>query len=163
MGTKGLNSRYIGILGRFYLSPAFRIVPWEGDKRGQNDAKALCMGGLRGQILSQDLYVILFLSIGQKRRIMIKYKMEDEEMVRIDVNVSDSTKNRLVQYAKERGISQGDVVEDALKNFFERLDRKHSAPDLVLDRMNTLIMSVMQLNMATGQILDKLDQMGGED
>ena len=45
MGTKGLNSRYIGILGRFYLSPAFRIVPWEGDKRGQNDAKALCMGG----------------------------------------------------------------------------------------------------------------------
>ena len=94
---------------------------------------------------------------------MIKYKMEDGEMVRIDVNVSDSTKNRLVQYAKERGISQGDVVEDALKNFFERLDRKHSAPDLVLDRMNTLIMSVMQLNMATGQILDKLDQMGGED
>ena len=48
MGTKGLNSRYIGILGRFYLSPAFRIVPWEGDKRGQNDAKALCMGGVEG-------------------------------------------------------------------------------------------------------------------
>lgn len=78
------------------------------------------------------------------------------KMQRINVPLTDSTKNRLVQYAKERGISQGDVVEDALKNFFERADRKHSAPDLVLDRVNTLIMSVMQLNMATGQTMDKV-------
>lgn len=83
-------------------------------------------------------------------------------MERINVAVSESTKNRLVKYAESRGVSQGDIVEDALKNFFERLDREHSAPDLVLDRMNTLTMSVMQLNMAVGKILDKLDTMDGD-
>lgn len=83
-------------------------------------------------------------------------------MERINVAVSESTKSRLVKYAESRGVSQGDVVEDALKNFFERLDREHSAPDLVLDRMNTLTMSVMQLNMAAGKILDKLDAMDGD-
>lgn len=81
------------------------------------------------------------------------------KMQRINVPVSDSTKNRLVEYATQRGISQGDVVEDALKNFFERMDRKNSAPDLVLDRINTLVMSVMQLNMAAGQTLDKVTHM----
>lgn len=78
-------------------------------------------------------------------------------MARLHINVSDSTKQRLVEYAEDRNINQGDVVEDALKNFFERLDRKNSAPDLVLDRINTLTMSVMQLNMAVGEIKDKID------
>lgn len=83
-------------------------------------------------------------------------------MARLDANISDSTKRRLMEYAKDRGVPYGSVVEDALKNFFERVDRKHSAPDLVLDRMNTLTMSVMQLNMAVGQVLDRLDMMGGD-
>lgn len=83
-------------------------------------------------------------------------------MSRINVNITESSKARLVEYAESRGVSQGDVVEDALKNFFERLDRKHSAPDLVLERMNTMIMSVMQLNMAVGEMNDKLDRMGGD-
>lgn len=83
-------------------------------------------------------------------------------MARINVTISDSARNRLIEYAKERGVSQGDVVEDALKNLFERLDRKHSAPDLVLDRINMLSMSIMQLNMAVGEMKDKLDMMGGD-
>lgn len=83
-------------------------------------------------------------------------------MARINVTISESSKNRLVEYAKDRDVSQGDVVEDALKNFFERMDRKHSAPDLVLDRLNTLAMSVMQQNMVLGEIMDKLNQMGGD-
>lgn len=80
-------------------------------------------------------------------------------MARMNVIISDSTKNRLSEYANDRGVSQGDVVEDALKNFFERLDRKNSAPDLVLDRINTLTMSIMQLNMAVGEMKDRLDMM----
>lgn len=84
-------------------------------------------------------------------------------MERINVTISESAKNRLVKYANDRNVSQGDVVDDALKNFFERLDRAQSAPDLVLDRLNTLTMSMMQLNMAVGLIMDRLEQMGGED
>lgn len=83
-------------------------------------------------------------------------------MERVNVAISESSKSRLVRYAESRGVSQGDVVEDALKNFFERLDREHSAPDLVLDRMNTLVMSVMQLNMAVGEMNDKIDRMAAD-
>lgn len=83
-------------------------------------------------------------------------------MARLNVAISDSSKSRLDQYAKDRDVSQGDVVDDALKNFFERLDRQHSAPDLVLDRINMLAMSVMQLNMAVGKMMDKLDMIGGD-
>lgn len=83
-------------------------------------------------------------------------------MARLHINVSDSTKQRLVEYAEDRNVNQGDVVEDALKNFFERLDRKNSAPDLVLDRINTLTMSVMQLNMVVGEIKDKIDYLTDE-
>lgn len=86
-----------------------------------------------------------------------------QKVSRINVTISESSKNRLMQYAADRNVSQGDVVEDALKNFFERLDRKHSAPDLVLDRLNTLTMSIMQLNMAVGQIMDKLNGMDGDE
>lgn len=84
-------------------------------------------------------------------------------MARINVNISESSRNRLVEYAASRDVSQGDVVEDALKNFFERLDRKNSAPDLVLDRINSLALSVMQLNMAVGEMKDKLDMMIGDE
>lgn len=84
------------------------------------------------------------------------------EVARLNVAISDSVKSRLDEYAKERDVSQGDVTDDALRNFFEHLDRKHSAPDLVLDRINTLIMSVMQLNMAVGEIRDKIDMMEGD-
>ena len=80
-------------------------------------------------------------------------------MERLHVSISEAMKRRLEEYADSRDLTQGDVVDDALKNFFERLDRKNSAPDLVLDRLNTLTMSVMQLNMAVGRMNDTLERM----
>lgn len=84
-------------------------------------------------------------------------------MERLHVSISEAMKRRLEEYADSRNLTQGDVVDDALKNFFERLDRKNSAPDLVLDRLNTLTMSVMQLNMAVGRMNDTLERMGDEN
>lgn len=84
-------------------------------------------------------------------------------MERLHVSISEAMKRRLEEYADSRDLTQGDVVDDALKNFFERLDRKNSAPDLVLDRLNTLTMSVMQLNMAVGRMNDMLERMGDEN
>lgn len=83
-------------------------------------------------------------------------------MERLHVSISEAMKRRLEEYADSRDLTQGDVVDDALKNFFERLDRKNSAPDLVLDRLNTLTMSVMQLNMAVGRMNDILERMEDE-
>lgn len=73
---------------------------------------------------------------------------------RINVAIMPSTKERLLRYCEEHDISQGDVVDDALKNFFEKIDRQHSAPDLVLDRLNQLTLSMMQLNQTLGEVKD---------
>lgn len=77
---------------------------------------------------------------------------------RLHVSVMPSTKARLLAYAKEQDVSQGDIVDDALKCFFEKVDRSHSAPDLVLDRINQLTLSIMQLNQAVGEIKDRICQ-----
>lgn len=65
----------------------------------------------------------------------------------LHVAIMPSTRERLIRFCKDHeGIGQGDVVEDALKDFFERQDRIQSAPDLVLERVNALTLSVMELN-----------------
>ena len=53
-------------------------------------------------------------------------------------------------------------MDDALKNFFEKQDRNHSAPDLVLDRINQMMLSLMQANQTLGEIKDKIDLMEDE-
>lgn len=71
-----------------------------------------------------------------------------------------STRERLIRFCKDHeGIGQGDVVEDALKDFFERQDRIQSAPDLVLGRINALTLSVMELNKNIQELSRKVEEM----
>lgn len=75
---------------------------------------------------------------------------------RLNVTIMESTKSRLQAYCDSHdGISMGDVVEAALKNFFERQDRNHSAPDLVLERINQLLNSNMHIAQSIGLINDR--------
>lgn len=75
---------------------------------------------------------------------------------RLNVTIMNSTKTRLQDYCESHeGISMGDVVEAALKNFFERQDRNHSAPDLVLERINQLLASNMHVAQSIGLINDR--------
>lgn len=78
----------------------------------------------------------------------------------IHVAVMPSTRERLIRFCKDHeGIGQGDVVEDALKDFFERQDRIQSAPDLVLERVNALTLSVMELNKNVRELSRKVEEM----
>lgn len=78
----------------------------------------------------------------------------------IHVAVMPSTRERLIRFCKDHeGIGQGDVVEDALKDFFERQDRIQSAPDLVLERVNALTLSVMELNKNIQELSRKVEEM----
>lgn len=78
----------------------------------------------------------------------------------IHVAVMPSTRERLIRFCKDHeGIGQGDVVEDALKDFFERQDRIQSAPDLVLERVNALTLSVMELNKNIQELSRKIEEM----
>lgn len=75
---------------------------------------------------------------------------------RLNVTIMNSTKSRLQDYCESHdGISMGDVVEAALKNFFERQDRNHSAPDLVLERINQLLASNMHIAQTMGLLDDR--------
>lgn len=75
---------------------------------------------------------------------------------RIHAAIMPSTKERLLRFCEEHDVSQGDVIDDALKNFFEKQDRQHSAPDLVLDRLNQLTLSVMQMSQVIGALSDRM-------
>lgn len=78
----------------------------------------------------------------------------------IHVAVMPSTRERLIRFCKDHeGIGQGDVVEDALKDFFERQDRIQSAPDLVLERVNALTLSVMELNKNIQELSREIKEM----
>lgn len=82
---------------------------------------------------------------------------------RLHVSVTPSTKRRLEKYCEQHdGITMGDVTDAALKNFFDNQDREGSAPDLVLDRMNQLLLSNMQIAQAIGQIKDNSDMIEGD-
>lgn len=78
----------------------------------------------------------------------------------LHVAIMPSTRERLIRFCKDHeGIGQGDVVEDALKDFFERQDRIQSAPDLVLERVNALTLSVMELNKNIQELSRKIEEM----
>lgn len=78
---------------------------------------------------------------------------------RLNITVMGSTKQRLQEYCEEHGdITMGDVVDAALKNFFDRQDRTHSAPDLVLDRLNQVLMSNMKIAQSNGLLEDKMNE-----
>lgn len=78
----------------------------------------------------------------------------------IHVAVMPSTRERLIRFCKDHeGIGQGDVVEDALKDFFERQDRIQSAPDLVLERVNALTLAIMELNKNVQELSREVKEM----
>lgn len=82
---------------------------------------------------------------------------------RLHISIAPSTKRRLEMYCEQHdGITMGDVTDAALKNFFDSQDREGSAPDLVLDRVNQLILSNMQIAQAIGQIKDSSDMIEGD-
>lgn len=82
---------------------------------------------------------------------------------RLHITVSPSTKRRLETYCDTHdGITMGDVVDAALKNFFESQDREGSAPDIVLERINQLILSNMQIAQAIGKVKDNSDLIEGD-
>lgn len=75
---------------------------------------------------------------------------------KLTASVMPSTKTRLQAYCEEHNLTMGDVVETALINFFEYTDRKNSAPDLVLDRVNQILLTQMQIAQTLGEVKDKV-------
>lgn len=82
---------------------------------------------------------------------------------RLHVSINHSTKNRLERFSQQHNdITMGDITDAALKNFFDQKDRENSAPDLVLERLNQVLLSNMQVAQAIGEVSDKVSMLEGD-
>lgn len=70
-----------------------------------------------------------------------------------------STKARLVAHCETQNRTMGDVVDGALKDYFELKDREHSAPDLVLDLVKQQTMALMLQSQAIGELKDMNEEL----
>lgn len=72
--------------------------------------------------------------------------MAKEIKDRLNTTVPRRVKRRIKDIAEDKGITVNDIVVSALKDYIDRVDMAHSAPDIVLDRMSQIL--VTQINQA---------------
>lgn len=83
-----------------------------------------------------------------------KVKVTESINVRLPVRL----KRRLKDISSDRGISMNDIIVTAVKNYVDDADMSYSAPDLILDRMNEILMSNMNMVNAINRLGDKIDE-----
>ena len=60
----------------------------------------------------------------------------------------DSTKRRLASIAEDKNMPMNEIVNIALKNYIDEIDMEYSQPDMVVDRLNEVLVS--QMNIVSG-------------
>lgn len=87
-----------------------------------------------------------------------------QQKERLNVYLSKRLKRRLKDLSDDTGQSMNDLAVDAIKDWVDRTDGVHSAPDIVLDRMgqilNTLIMITQdstnkEIKQLVGEIIEE--------
>lgn len=87
-----------------------------------------------------------------------------QQKERLNVYLSKRLKRRLKDLSEDTGQSMNDLAVDAIKDWVDRTDGVHSAPDIVLDRMgqilNTLIMITQdstnkEIKQLVGEIIEE--------
>ena len=79
----------------------------------------------------------------------------------LQVRMLDSTKRRLASIAEDKNMSMNEIVNIALKNYIDEIDMEYSQPDMVVDRLNEVLVS--QMNIVSGvndikAMIRKLDE-----
>lgn len=70
---------------------------------------------------------------------------------KINISIPKRLKRRLKALSEDKDVSMNDLVNEAISDYLDRMDANYSAPDLVLDRLNQLFVSQMNL-------IEQLDQ-----
>ena len=63
----------------------------------------------------------------------------------LQIRLTDRTKRRLSTLANDKSMSMNDIVNLAIKNYLDDYDMTYSEPDMVLDRMNSVLRSQMNM------------------
>lgn len=66
----------------------------------------------------------------------------------LQIRMLDSTKRRLGSIADDKNMSMNEIVNIALKNYIDEIDMEYSQPDMVVDRLNEVLVS--QMNIVSG-------------
>lgn len=81
---------------------------------------------------------------------------------RISISVDPRIKRRLKDLSADKKRTMNDLIEEAIKDYLDRLDANHSAPDIVLERMSQLLMSQMNLIQSQTVLLQGMNQIKEE-
>lgn len=79
----------------------------------------------------------------------------------LQIRMLDSTKRRLASIAEDKNMSMNEIVNIALKNYIDEIDMEYSQPDMVVDRLNEVLVSQMNLVSGVNDIkvmIRKLDE-----
>lgn len=64
---------------------------------------------------------------------------------RLNIYLPMRLKRRLKAIAEDKDMTMNDLVVTAISNYIDHVDAEHSAPDLVLDRINQVLNSQILL------------------
>lgn len=85
---------------------------------------------------------------------MVAKEQRDRTHVKIPVRL----KRRIKEIAIDKNMAMNDIIVDAIRNYVDRVDGSYAEPDLVLDRMNQVLVAVMNQTNATNALTDKINQ-----
>lgn len=93
---------------------------------------------------------------------MINIKERSVELVKkrtesLQIRLTDRTKRRLLSVATDKSMSMNDVVNLAVKNYLDDYDMSYSQPNEVIDRMNAILQSQMNIVSSINRLSDKID------
>ena len=74
----------------------------------------------------------------------------------LQIRLTDRTKRRLSTLANDKSMSMNDIVNLAIKNYLDDYDMTYSEPDMVLDRMNSVLRSQMNMVEQMREVKSKL-------
>lgn len=75
---------------------------------------------------------------------------------RFNVTLTKRVKRRLKEIANDQGTSMNQIINQAVLDYIHRVDFEHSTPDFVVDRLNQVLVSQMNLTSTCQAILDEL-------
>lgn len=76
---------------------------------------------------------------------------------RLNITLPSRLKRQIKDIAGDKQLSMNQVIIDALKDYVDRVNFSHSAPDYVLDRLNQVLMSQMNLTQVVKDLKEQLE------
>jgi hypothetical protein len=82
-----------------------------------------------------------------------------EQRDRTHVKIPVRLKRRIKEIATDKNMAMNDIIVDAIRNYVDRLDGSYAEPDLVLDRLNQVLTSQINLTQNVSQMSLRVNEL----